>query len=324
MPRVLVTGGSGFIGTNLVQHYLSRGDDVVSLDVAAPSDPRHQAVWRRVDILDRNALHHTVTSTRPEVVFHMAARTDLRGNSLDEYDANISGVENIINAVQHTPEIRLVVFASTMLVCRIGYQPTGELDYCPSTAYGKSKVAGEKLVRTRLGNSIPWIIVRPTSIWGPWFGSPYKNFFEAVQRGLYVHPRGRRIRRSYGFVLNTVAQLAKLSEQSSSCPLIGHSVYLADYEPIELKHWADTVQEILGAPHVREVPLWVMRAAAKTGDVLGYCGYKDPPLTSFRLNNLLTNMIHDISPLHSVCGELPHSMRDGVTLTCQWMSSQHR
>ena len=279
MARILVTGGSGFIGTNLVEHYRTRGHHVINLDIVPPRNSDHGALWRRIDLLDRAALMSAVTDADPEIAFHMAARTDLHGKVIEDYPANIEGVANLIQALRGVRVLRLAVFASSMLVCRIGYRPTGELDYCPSTAYGESKVRGEQLVRKEAAGMLRWVIVRPTSIWGPWFSSPYRDFFTAVQRGLYFHPRSYRIRRSYGFVLNNVMQLDRLAAAEGGA-LVGHAVYLADYEPIDLKQWADTIQRAFGVPPVREAPVTLFRVAAKVGDVLQGFGYKSPPMSS--------------------------------------------
>lgn len=318
MARILVTGGSGFIGTNLVEYYCARGDQVINLDIAPPRNPEHGALWRKADLLDRAALMRAVADAGPDVVFHMGARTDLGGKSIHDYPANTEGVTNLIDALRGVRALQLAVFASSMLVCRIGYRPSDELDYCPSTAYGESKIAGEQLVRKEAARRFPWIIVRPTSIWGPWFGAPYRDFFTAVWRGLYVHPYGCRIQRSYGFVLNNVAQLDRLAAAGGGS-LLGRTVYLADYEPIEIKHWADTIQRTLGVRPVREVPLWVFRTAARVGDVLKYLGYAIPPMSSYRLNNLLTEMIHGTDPLRAACGDTPYSMEEGVRITCDWL-----
>lgn len=318
MTRILVTGGSGFIGTNLIERYRTRGDQVTNVDIAPPRHPEHAALWKRVDLLDRAALARVVAEIDPEIVFHMAARTDLLGRGLHDYPANTEGVANLIEALRGAKELRFSVFASSMLVCRIGYKPSDERDYCPSTAYGESKVAGEQLVRSEGAGRFPWIIVRPTSIWGPWFGSPYRDFFTAIRRGVYVHPRGRFIRRSYGFVLNSVFQLEHLVANGGA-KLLGRTIYLADHEPIEIKHWADTIQRQLGVRPVREMPLWVFHIAAMLGDGFKQLGYASPPISSFRLNNLLTEMIHDTSPLHAACGDLPYSMAEGVEMTCAWL-----
>jgi len=317
MARVLVTGGSGFVGTNLVEHYRLRGDVVVNFDANPPQHPEHGPLWRKIDFLNRAELLGAVLESDPELVYHMAARTDLNGKSIDDYPINTQGVANAVEAFRALPHLKFAVFASSMLVCRIGYHPNDELDCCPSTAYGESKVEGERLVRKNAGSAFPWIIVRPTSIWGPWFGTPYRDLFTAVQRGLYVHPRGYRIRRSYGFVLNTVFQLDRLAA-SGGGGLAGRTIYLADYEPLELKHWADTIQRALGARPVREVPLWALWGAAKIGDFFKALGFP-APIHSFRLNNLLTEMIHDISPLADACGATPYTMEEGVSLTCDWL-----
>jgi nucleoside-diphosphate-sugar epimerase len=316
MARILITGGSGFIGTNLVQYYLDRGDDVMNVDIRPPGQTVHSAVWRNVNLLDDEALAQAVRDHAPEVVFHFAARTDLEGKTPTDYLANTDGVRNLIRALQDQPSLAFVVFASSMLVCRIGYQPRGEDDYCPSTAYGRSKVEGEHIVR-QAARGFRWAIVRPTSIWGPWFGTPYRDFFTAVRRGFYLHPRHRSIRRSYGFVLNSVAQLAALVDSADR--FAGRTMYLADYEPVELKSWADMIQRAFGARTVPEVPLALLRVAARTGDLLQRAGWRLPPMTSFRLNNLLTDMVHDTTPLQDALPQLPYTMQEGVDITVRWM-----
>jgi nucleoside-diphosphate-sugar epimerase len=318
--RILITGGSGFIGTNLVAHYLQSGDEVRNLDTAPPRNPAHQSVWHNVDITDASALCRAVKDFAPEAVLHMAARTDLGGESIDAYPANTVGVSNVVAALRASQSVRFAVFASTMLVCKIGYRPKSEYDYCPSTAYGESKVDGERRIRQETGDSFRWTILRPTSIWGPWFGSPYRDFFTAVEHGWYVHPSGKRIRRNYGFVLNSVYQISQLVAAGGS-ELVGRTVYLADYEPIELKAWADAIQRHMRVRPVRELPLPLFRLAAIAGDLLLRIGVKRVPLNSFRLNNLLTETLHDTEPLRRLVGPLPFDLEGAVQLTCDWLRS---
>jgi len=315
-----VTGGSGFIGTNLVEHFLKRGDEVLNLDIAAPRHPGHAAQWRRTDLLDSAALMQAVADFDPQVVLHMAARTDLGGSAVSDYPANTTGVSNLIEALKPLRSLKLALFASSMLVCRIGYRPKAEDDYVPSTAYGESKIEGELRVRREAGTALPWIILRPTSIWGPWFGPPYRDFFEVVARGLYVHPKGRRIRRNYGFVLNAVHQMDRLIAQEGA-GLLGRTIYMGDYEPIELKAWGDQIQQELGARRIREVPLVAFRIGARIGDVLKSLGMKRFPMHSFRLNNLLTDCLLDLEPMATAVGALPYDMPKAVAITCQWMQS---
>jgi nucleoside-diphosphate-sugar epimerase len=315
--RVLVTGGSGFIGTNLVEHFRARGDDVVNFDIACPRNSEHASVWQKLDILDAQALKLATEAFSPHLVFHMAARTDLDGQRSEEYLANIEGVRNVIEALKALPDLRRAIFASSMLVCKLGFRPRNDHDYSPTTAYGASKVEGERLVRL-LGTNLPWVMVRPTSLWGPWFDIPYRKFFDAVRSGWYVHPKGLVVRRSYGFVLNSVTQLERLSFADLSL-VCGRTFYLADYRPVELRSWAESIRQAFGAPNVKEAPLWLLRVAATAGDVLRSMGMKNPPLTSFRLGNLTTEAVMDTAPLEKVCGSIPYGLQQSVLITTDWI-----
>src|SRR5688572_9774575 len=70
MSGILITGGSGFIGTNLMQHYLVSGHEVINLDIAPPRDAKHMSAWRETNILDHNLLRKAVTEFSPAVIFH--------------------------------------------------------------------------------------------------------------------------------------------------------------------------------------------------------------------------------------------------------------
>jgi hypothetical protein len=48
-------------------------------------------------------------------------------------------------------------------------------------------------------------------------------------------------------------------------------------------------------------------------------GYKEPPLTSFRLNNIITDMIYDTKELQAFCGSLPFSQQEGIITTLDWL-----
>lgn len=317
MTKILITGGSGFIGTNLVEHYASKGFDVLNLDLLPPRNIAHIDYWKYADITDESAIRTLVSSFNPDYCFHLAARTDLAGETVSDYQANTIGVKNVINALASCDAIRFVVFASSMLVCRTGYVPSHARDYCPTTPYGHSKVEGERIVEIYAKDRIPYVIVRPTSIWGPWFSTPYRDFFNVIKRGMYVHPRGFRIFRSYGFVLNTVFQLDKLVE-FGKLDMLGRTIYLADYQPIELFEWGVMIQNQLHAPKIRELPLALFKIGASLGDFLKIIKISFP-LTSFRLNNMLTEAVHDTMPLKELTGSLPFSARDGVRITCDWI-----
>jgi nucleoside-diphosphate-sugar epimerase len=275
-------------------------------------------VWRRIDVLDADALVAEVRALEPNLLIHAAARTDLLGTSVHDYRVNTDGTTNVVAAVNATPALRRVVFFSSRMVCRIGYQPTADDDYCPPNAYGESKVVGEQIVR-RADIRVPWTIVRPTSIWGPWFDVPYRTFFDTVARGRFFHTADSpNVSKSFGFVGNTVHEVACLADTVAQL-VDRRTFYLAHYPPLRLGPWAELVRRELGAVPIRTLPYPVLRIAARVGDLAARCRVAEPPLTTFRLSNLLTPMVYDLAALEHIVGELPYSLEEGVTQTVAWM-----
>lgn len=318
--KFLVTGGSGFIGTNLVEAILMNGDEVLNIDIKSPQEEKHFSHWQKLDILDLKALAEAIALYNPEVIFHLAARTDLNGHSINDYNVNTLGVDNLLKSICKLSSLKIVIFASSRLVCEIGYTPITDTDFRPTTPYGESKVFGENLVQSA-GGQIPcaWTIVRPTSIWGPWFDIPYKTFFLSIQHGRYIHPGAMKIDKSFGFVGNTVYQLLSISRANRK-DVDGKVLYLADSNPIDVLDFANTIQKKMCAPKIKSINIHYLRFAAFVGDALKLCGWKNVPLTSFRLKNLITPMVYDLSPLEKIAGELPYSVEDGVHITLKWMN----
>jgi len=317
MSKILVTGGSGFIGTNVVEHYHVHGHDVISVDISEPRHPGHRVLWRNLDVTDAGSLAALIDEFRPEFVFHFAARTDLNGRDLSGYLVNTIGVANLICGVRRCVP-KKIVFASTMLVCSLGHQSRDAGDYAPPNIYGQSKVIAERYIRAIPTNELPWIIVRPTSIWGPWFGVPYREFFDVVRRGYYIHPANRVIRRTFGFVGNTVFQLDQLIRADASKTL-GCTFYLGDYEPTEIRHWAELIRTEFGLPPIKCAPVVLMKSAAIVCDVMQKIGIRSALLTTRRLRNLLTDAVYDLGNLQAICGDLPFDLEMSVRLTVAWL-----
>jgi nucleoside-diphosphate-sugar epimerase len=316
--KILITGGSGFVGTNLVEYYLKSGWDVYNLDIAAPRNKKHSSHWHQVDLLNRQAVFNTLKDFSPTIVLHFGARTDLDERvNLGGYAANIEGTWNLIDAIREIGTIQRVIFASSQLVCRLGYKPASDDDYAPSTLYGLSKIWMERIIRTaRLEQT--WTIVRPTSFWGPWFGIPYRNFFDVIKKGLFIFPTGLTVWKQWGYVENSVFQIDGLLKAHPK-QIHGRTFYMADYQPLSLLDFANAVSETFGRQQIRTVPLGLLRFVSKIGDGLQKMGWTAPPLTTFRLNNIITDEVQDLSSLEGVIGALPHDYREGIQRTVAWM-----
>ncbi|MFA6170419.1 MAG: SDR family oxidoreductase [Candidatus Margulisiibacteriota bacterium] len=115
--RILVTGGAGFIGSNIVDRYLEAGHEVAVLDdlsTGKEANLNPQAVFFRKDLRDRD-LAAAVLDFKPDIVNHLAAQIDVRKSVIDPIhnaDINELGTLNLLNAARDA-KIKKIIFSST-------------------------------------------------------------------------------------------------------------------------------------------------------------------------------------------------------------------
>lgn len=317
MKKILVTGGSGFIGTNLIECYSESNEfEVLNIDIKPPKIVEHKKFWKEANILDRDTIEDIIKKFNPDYIIHLAARANLTGKSLKDYEVNTEGVKNIIMMGNKYKTIRKIIFASTMLVCKAGYIPKKDDDYCPPNFYGESKMIGENIVRSESKN-FEWTIVRPTSIWGPWFGPTYKKFFEMIIEGKYINFSSKMSTKTYGYVGNLVYQLDKILFSESSN---GRTLYLGDYSPTNIKEWANEIADELDKK-IYEVPTFLIRTVAIFGDIAQKLKIKFP-INSFRFENMITDNIVPLDATKRIAPETKFSRIQGIKLTLDWMESK--
>ena len=315
MKKILITGGSGFIGTNAMKYYLDKGYEVLNIDLNLPKKNTHKSYWSNVDITDFNKLKIVLLDFNPEYIIHLAAKTDLKGKNLIDYESNTVGTRNLIEVLSQTPSVQRVIFTSSMLVCKPGYIPKHPTDYAPSTIYGESKVSMEKIIR-KSSHNYEWVIVRPTSIWGPSFGEPYRNFFDMVINKKYFHIGTKSCTKTYGYVENLIYQVDSILNAPIE-KIQGNVFYLGDYEPTNIHSWANEIAAEIGIK-IKTIPYSIIKLAALGGDMLKLFGVKFP-MTSFRLKNMTTNNVVALSNTKEIAPNLPISRIEGIRQTLSWL-----
>jgi len=320
--KILVTGGSGFIGTNYMDYVLDRGLEVINIDIKPPLKQAHKQFYRECNIMNYNKLEKIFKDFKPTNVVHLAAKTGAHSiTDLKEFAPNMEGVRNIINASIKAESVEHVIFTSTLLVCKMGYIPKHDTDYMPTTAYGKSKVEGELIVRNWKGLPFNWTIIRPISVWGPWMVEPYINFFKAVYQGWYMHIGHGHYKRSMGYVENIAHEIHSILLAKKEL-VDKKTFYVGDPEPTDLYDFAETVREYMKAPKIRKMPYPIAKFFAYTGDILKFFGWTNAPLTNFRLNNITTEYVFDLSNLMEIASPLPFSQKEGIIRSIEWMKQQ--
>ena len=123
--KLLITGGCGFLGSNLASDALLRGDELVVFDNLYRSGSRENLVWLQAqgkftfehgDIRNQNDITRTIQSFNPDAIFHLAgqvAMTTSIANPRMDFEVNVMGTHNLLEAVrQHAPDAT-VVYSST-------------------------------------------------------------------------------------------------------------------------------------------------------------------------------------------------------------------
>ena len=174
MKNIVITGTSGFIGSNLVKYYKDNYN-VISVDKNKSLNTDNN-----IDCAKYEDLKKLTDWSKVDFVIDCAARTDLNGNNLRDYDVNFLIIKNFIK-LNRKFDFKIIAFSS-MLVNKLPINNEKIDRYNPNTIYGESKMIYETILKASDSN---YIIVRPTSVWGPNFNEPYKFFFEYVLNGKF-------------------------------------------------------------------------------------------------------------------------------------------
>jgi len=167
-----------------------------------------------------------------------------------------------------------------------------------------------------------WSIIRPTAIWGPWFEHSYKTFFKVIDKGYYFHPSKKPIIKPINYVGNTVHMMLRILLNEDLAAVNKKTFYLADYPEYSIQDWANTIQlQLNGKRLLNHAPLWFLKTIALIGDMVQKIGYMDPPITSFRLNNMLTGSEVPLRNTIELVGDLPYSLDKGVERSIEWLRS---
>jgi nucleoside-diphosphate-sugar epimerase len=318
VKRVIVTGGSGFIGTCLISYLLDQGHQVLNLDKCKPLDASQSSLHDQVDILDMVALSAKFDSFCPQWLFHLAARTDCDETTTVEegYAANSTGSVNVLTAAAACQELERVLVTSSQYVCRPGHQPSGDEDYCPHTIYGWSKVETERAVRSA-SLSCPWIIVRPTNVWGPWHMRYRRQVWRAIRQGFYLHPGGAPIIRSYGYVGNVVRQMIGLM-WAEVASVDAHVFYIGDL-PQDLREWVNSLSFALRGCSVTIVPRLLLRSVGLIGDLIGKLSGREFLIHSSRYRSMVTSETAPMAATYALLGPSPISLDQAVGETVLWL-----
>lgn len=182
MKRIFITGGSGFLGINLIRYLLSRGYEVVSYDFADFNYPERDRITAVLeDIRHYEPLVKAMAGS--DAVVHCAAALPLY-SAEEIHSTDVIGTENVLKAALQCGIKRVVHISSTAVYGIPDHHPLDETDRLDGVgAYGRAKIEAEQVCQKYRQQGLCIPIIRPKSFVGPERLGVFALFYDWAKDG---------------------------------------------------------------------------------------------------------------------------------------------
>lgn len=311
--RVLVTGGGGFLGREIVNRLLERGYSVRSIGRTEQPDLVALGVEAiACDLLDEEALRSACRGM--DAVFHVAAKAGVWGSWQSFYQPNFIGTRNVVEACL-SEGVRRLVYTSTpsvvfnrMSICdgdeSLSYGASGLSHYARSKALAEAVILGADCSELRT------VALRPHLIFGP--GDPHllPRVIERAKAGRLRIVGDGQNRVDVTYVGNAADAHLNALDALDKGQASGRAYFVSQGEPVMLWPWLNGILEELGhSPLVRKIPLgtalFLGGLCESIWKLLGRAD--DPPMTRFVAEQMAKDHFFDISAARNELGYSPET-----------------
>jgi nucleoside-diphosphate-sugar epimerase len=328
-PSVVVIGGTGFLGSTLVERLaesgrvamLSRqgrwkwgsrpiGVTGIACDITEIGEaPRLYEVFRGAKVV----VNLAGTLWKPSVAGETYERVHVDGTRL---------ILDALHAAAGEVPVRLVHVSTTGVLGPTGPQPKAEADEpAPSTEYERTKLEGERLVLASRGSGVEVVVVRPGLVYGP-RDMHLLPFFQAIDRGLFRPIAQGRARWQPVYVDDVVRGLLAATTAPG---LDGAVIQLAGSERLSVTEFANKIAAAMGRkPRSTSIPYPAAFAAGAVLEALTAPLRGDPPLTRARVRTLTQDRLYRIAEAERRLGWRPETpLEKGLHQTVGWYRARN-
>ncbi len=296
--RILVTGGTGFLGRHLVRALQDRGHLVRALGRSAQGC--HELVSSGVEVIRGDLADPQVVGracSGIDAVYHVAALSAPWGRWDDFYRTNVEGTANVLTACR-THRVGRLVHVSSPSVVFDGHDQVEATETVPYprrllSPYAASKKRAEELVRGARRDGLKAVIMRPKGIFGPGDRSLLPRLVRAARAGRLPQIGGGRNLVDLTYVDNVVHALVLALDTPHA---VGQTYTITGGEHVRLWDVIHTVLRRLGVePPRRAVPYRAAYALAALAEARAWLTGVEPALTRYTVAVLGRTQTYDIS-----------------------------
>jgi nucleoside-diphosphate-sugar epimerase len=315
MQSILLTGGSGFIGSHF--HRLLSQDEFINLDLVKPSF-NHQASYIEGDIRIEDDVRKALDGKNITTIISLAAKHHDFGIGHDEYfDTNEEGTR-IICKLASEFNIKNIVFYSSVAVYGIRQNVSNEeMNPEPDSPYGASKLAGEKVLEQWAAENSERrvLIIRPTIVFGPNNLANMRNLIRQIDSGLYFHLGKADNVKSIAYVENVVEATLFLMKRMRPGVLVYN---YADEPQLTARQIGDTIADALNKKVKLTVPRFAGILVGLPFDLIIKLTGKNLPISTARIKKLGTQTYHSAKKLFNEGYTPKYTTYDGLRKMVQW------
>lgn len=329
-PRLLVTGGGGFLGGAIVRALIRQGESVRSFSRGFYPDLEALGVEQvQGDLRDAEAVESACSGV--ETVFHTAAKAGVWGAERSFAATNVDGTRNVIEACRKQGVAQLIYTSSPSVVFD-GSDMEGIDESAPYPArylthYPRTKAQAERMVRSAADENLKTIAMRPHLIWGPGDNHLVPRIIARARRLRRVGNGRNRVDTIY---IDNAADAHLLAAEAlrKDASLSGRVYFISQGKPIRLWEMVNAILAAGGLPPVRRSIS--PRTALCIGAVLEFCyrclGIRaEPPMTRFVAKELATSHWFDISAARRDLGYAPRvSTEQGLQQLAGWLQTSRQ
>ena len=287
MPQYFITGGSGYLGRNLIKTLRLNGHTVHALTRSKKAAEVVESLGAKAfagDLDNQEAMREAMGHCSG--VIHCAALALEWGTCEEFHKINVEGTRNVLNAAKNA-KVPVFIHIGTEAILA-GEEPIIMADETrpaakrPAGLYPWSKGLADLLVREADGPAMRTVVVRPRFIWGKDDTTILPKIVSSVERGIFRWINGGRYRTSTCHVDNVCEGILLALEKGRG----GQAYFLTDGEPVEYRDFISKILRVRGiTPPNRSIPHWLVLLVARFLETvfrsIGLPG--KPPVTVFAI-----------------------------------------